>query len=120
MIGDEFLKLIFSGNELSIVHPELVKEWDYDKNAPITPDMVTIGSDQKYWWICKQGHHYEASVSHRSSGQNCPFCSNKKVLKGYNDLSTTHPEIAAEWDYNENLLDPNSPDTPDSVVAGCN
>lgn len=120
LIGDEFLKLIFSGNELSIVHPELVKEWDYNKNAPINPDMVTIGSDQKYWWICEQGHHYEASVSHRSSGQNCPFCSNKKVLKGYNDLSTTHPEIAAEWDYNENLLDPNSPDTPDSVVAGCN
>lgn len=26
-----------------------------------------------------------------------PYCSNKKVLVGYNDLETTNPELAAEW-----------------------
>jgi len=31
----------------------------------------------------------------------CPYCSNKKVLKGFNDLKTLYPEIATEaygWD----------------------
>jgi hypothetical protein len=40
----------------------------------------------------------------------CPYCSNKAVLIGYNDLATTHPELAAQaegWD-------------PTTVVAGSN
>ena len=32
----------------------------------------------------------------------CPFCSHKKLLSGYNDLATTYPQIAAEWDYEKN------------------
>ena len=27
----------------------------------------------------------------------CPYCSGRKVLAGYNDLATTHPDIAAMW-----------------------
>ncbi len=27
----------------------------------------------------------------------CPYCSGRKVLAGYNDLATTHPDIAAVW-----------------------
>ena len=42
-------------------------------------------------------------------------CSNKKLLAGYNDLATTHPEIAEEWDYNKNY-----PITPSDVMAGSN
>lgn len=29
-------------------------------------------------------------------GRGCPFCSNKRVLKGYNDLLTTHPDLCKE------------------------
>ena len=28
--------------------PELVKEWDYEKNKELTPDIVTVGSGKKY------------------------------------------------------------------------
>lgn len=27
----------------------------------------------------------------------CPYCSRRKVLAGYNDLATTHPDIAPMW-----------------------
>ena len=31
-----------------------------------------------------------------------PYCGDRKVLKGYNDLRTTHPEIAREWNKERN------------------
>lgn len=37
-------KLIYTGKELSQHNPELVDEWDYDKNYPVTPDDVSYGS----------------------------------------------------------------------------
>ena len=45
----------------------------------------------------------------------CPYCSNKKVLRGYNDLETTNPVLAKEWNYEKNgdLL-------PTQLVAGSN
>ena len=54
--------------------PELVKEWDYDKNGNLKPDNVTAHSGKKVWWKCKHGHTWETSVSNRSRGTNCPKC----------------------------------------------
>ena len=39
-----------------------------------------------------------ASPNDRFRGRGCPYCSNKKVLPGFNDLATTNPELAAEAD----------------------
>ena len=33
---------------------------------------------------------------------NCPYCSSKKILVGYNDLATINPDIANEWNYEKN------------------
>lgn len=29
----------------------------------------------------------------------CPYCKNRKLLRGFNDLATAHPWLAAEWDW---------------------
>ena len=108
-------KLIFNGNELSIKYPELAKEWDYENNYPVTPDDVASRSNIKFWWICKNGHHYESTPDHRLRGSGCPICGNKKVLVGYNDLATTHPDIAKEWHPTKN-----GNITPTQIVAGSN
>ena len=51
------------------------------------------------WWRCPQGHDYEASPSARvHGGINCAICSHRTIVAGINDIATTHPEIAAEWD----------------------
>ena len=40
------------------------------------------------------GHEFVSAVSYRTNGLNCPYCSGRQVLKGFNDLSTTHPNLA--------------------------
>ncbi len=45
----------------------------------------------------KCGHEWQAVVNHRTYGQNCPICSNHKLLPGFNDLATKFPSIAVEW-----------------------
>jgi len=82
---------------LSITHPELAKEakgWD--------PANVATNSHKKMDWLCPSGHIYSASVSSRTGKKSgCPYCSNQKTLPGFNDIATTHPEIAKEafgWD----------------------
>ena len=74
---------------LAASNPDLVKEWDYDKNAPLTPDNIARAAKKKVWWKCAKGHSWEASINNRTSnGRGCPYCAGKKVLCGFNDLGT--------------------------------
>ena len=83
-------------------HPELLPKWNYTKNT-VSPTEVVSGSSIKVWWICEKGHEWIASVGYVSArGCNCPFCTNKKILAGYNDLATVNPELAKAWDYGKN------------------
>ena len=84
-------------NDLQAINPTLAKEWNYEKNDELTPVDTTPNSHKKAWWKCNQGHEWQATISDRNRGRGCPYCSNKKVLLGYNDLATTNPEIATEW-----------------------
>ena len=84
-------------NDLDTVRPDLAAEWCASLNLPLNPRDVTPGSSKIVWWRCEQGHEWEARVRDRVSGNGCPYCSNRKVLTGFNDLATTHPDLAAEW-----------------------
>ena len=33
----------------------------------------------------------------------CPYCNNRKTLKGFNDLETINPTLASEWNYEKNI-----------------
>ena len=78
--------------------PNLMDEWDWEKNALISPATLSVGSKQKVWWKCKKGHEWEASISHRAiRGQGCPFCSGRRAISGETDLATLNPKLAAEW-----------------------
>jgi uncharacterized Zn-finger protein len=103
-------KVLVGFNDIGTTRPDLALEadgWD--------PATVITGSNKKFAWKCKLGHCYTAAISDRMGndkkqrkGTDCPFCSNHKVLVGFNDLKTTHPQIANEadgWD-------------PSTVVAG--
>lgn len=96
-------KVLTGYNDLTTTNPKLAKEWNYDKNGSLTPENVTCNSNKKVWWICESGHEYEAKISNRSNGSNCPYCSNQKVLVGYNDLTTTNPKLIREWNYDKNI-----------------
>lgn len=92
-------------NDFASQYPELLSEWDYKKNSEllkITPDSITAHSDKKVWWICEKGHSWQTHVRSRTAGRGCPYCTNQKVLEGFNDLATTNPDLIKQWDYQRN------------------
>ena len=85
-----------STNSIASLRPDLAKQWHPTKNGELTPSDVPCKSSTVVWWMCEEGHEWEARASDRSKYDSscCATCINKKLLKGYNDLFTTHPEIA--------------------------
>ena len=89
-------------NDLQTINPTLAKEWNLDKNSGLTPADVKPNSHNKVWWKCSKGHEWQATISNRTMGRGCPYCSGKKVLNGYNDLQANNPTLAKEWNYEKN------------------
>jgi hypothetical protein len=71
-------RFLCSTSSLANIKPELANEWHPFKNETLTPNDVTYKTIQKVWWQCKSGHEWEARISNRNNGQNCPICSRKK------------------------------------------
>lgn len=94
-------------NSLLTRNPQIAKEWHPTKNGFVKPDMVSFASAKKVWWLGECGHEWQMSIQSRNRGANCPYCAGKKVLKGFNDLATTNPELLDEWDYKKNIISPN-------------
>lgn len=95
-------------NDLASRFPEIAAEWS-ERNLPLTPDQVTAFKNIKVWWKCHLGHEWNTLISTRAGGSQCPYCSGIKLLKGFNDLKTKYPSLAAEWS------EKNLPLTPDAV-----
>ena len=83
-------------NSLANKKPWLVAEWS-ERNGSISPDDVPYGSKKLYWWYGSCGHEWQASAKARSSGENCPICSNTRIVAGINDLASLKPELLKEW-----------------------
>ena len=100
-------------NSLAKLNPKLAEEWHPTKNGSFSPEMFTVSSGEKIWWLGKCGHEWQAAIASRNSGTGCPICANQQILQGFNDLTTTNSELASEWHptKNGNLL-------PNMVFAG--
>ena len=102
-------KVLAEFNDLATLLPDIAAEWS-DRNYPLLPTKVTVFANRKAWWTCKDcGREWNTLISTRSSGSKCPYCSGYIFSKGFNDLQTTHPEIASEWS------EKNLPLKPDEV-----
>ncbi len=95
-------KLIKGTNDLKTLYPHIAAQWHPTLNEPISPDSVASRSNQKYFWLCDKGHTYDSTPDKRVNGEGCPYCNNRRLLVGFNDLETTYPNIAAEWNYSLN------------------
>lgn len=92
----------------------LQQEWDKEKNGKFNLTEKQLGSHKKAWWICNKGHNYESAIRNRANGTQCPYCLGRIAITGKNDLTTTHPELIEEWDYEKNTVDPKT------IKAGSN
>ena len=99
-------KISLESSSLAITNPKLLTEWNTFKNGSLTPYDVTPGSGKKVWWTCSLGHEWQATIASRVNGNGCPYCSNQRILVGFNDLATTNPELLDDWDYERNRVLP--------------
>lgn len=108
-------KRVLAGfNDLLSQEPEMAAQFHPTKNAPLTADMIIVGSGKKLWWVDEHGHEWEATASNRVTVRSgCPYCANKRVLSGFNDLGTTHPEKAAQFHPTKN-----APLAVDMIISG--
>ena len=103
---------IVGKTDLATTNPELLKEWDYNRNSKL-PQCYKSYSRAKVWWKCKQGHEWQTTISNRTAGNGCPYCSGRLPIVGKTDLLSQCPDIAKEWNYEKNY-----PLTPQNVGKG--
>ena len=67
-------KRISKTNSLLSKLPKLATEWHPKKNGTLTPEKITYGSGKVVWWLCPEGHEYQAKPNTRTSGYEkiCP------------------------------------------------
>jgi hypothetical protein len=90
--------------------PELLKEWDYERNKDIDPNHVSIGSSKKVWWKCKvnPNHVWRGNICNRTrkeKGRGCPFCAGFLTTRS-ESFAVLRPELLEEWHPTKNTLDP--------------
>ena len=92
-------------------YPHLLKEWDFEKNIGLDPNMLPPHCGKEVWWICSTcGHSWPATMDKRANGRGCEQCAKQKralsqqkraVLKK-GAFAVTHPHLIEDWDYSKN------------------
>ena len=85
---------------LAATRPDLAAEWHPLRNRGVEPTERSQGSEEKVWWLCADGHEWQARIDSRArkNGSNCPVC--QRVRNG--SLETARPELMPEWHWERN------------------
>lgn len=107
-------RVVDEQNCMRTTHPELTRDFHPSANGPMTPDNTFASTYKTITWLCEKGHDWPATGRNRASqGTGCPYCANFSCWTGWNDMATTRPDLAADWDWDSNAeLDPTT------VMAG--
>ena len=90
-------------NSLQAKYPKIAQEWHPQKNEKLVPSKISFGSNQRVWWVCKQGHEWQATVGNRvGNNSGCPYCSSKKA-SSTNNFAQSFPNLISEWDFELNI-----------------
>lgn len=68
------LKVWPGHNDLATLAPSVAAQWDYQANLGLQPPDVGAGSPRKVWWLCLEGHSFQAAINKRVAGSGCPVC----------------------------------------------
>lgn len=85
--------------DMQTLRPDMMEQWDWEKNTGMDPWQILPASHEKAWWRCEKGHSWKAMIYARTreNGSGCPYCTGRQVLPGFNDLATLMPRVAGEW-----------------------
>lgn len=90
--------------KLSETHPELAQLWS-PKNKRSFYDFDEDFKHEAIWICPESGAEYRCRINRRlkHGALSSPFISNRKLLSGFNDLATKHPELCELWSPNNKL-----------------
>ena len=92
-----------SGRSLVDTHPHLASTWLPELNEGREPADYTRGSKLDVVWWCENGQHpFPMRIEARTRGCTCGYCAGRRLLQGFNDFATTHPELAPDWHHYRN------------------
>ena len=72
-------------NTLSQIEPHLVKEWHPSANHNLNPRNLEIVYPKKVWWLCSEGHEWQATIKNRMNNHDCPICDKGGIKKETDD-----------------------------------
>lgn len=78
--GDPTLRL---GESFAQKRPDLLRQWDANKNIPYHPNHISAESLESAWWRCELGHSWCAPIYARTvRGRGCPYCEGRRKISG--------------------------------------
>ena len=100
-------------SSLEYLQPNLMKEWDYEKNKKLglDPSKLYPNSNKYAYWVCRVcNHNWKAKINNRTLlGNGCPKCgiskysnANSTVKQYESSLEYLYPDLMKEWDYEKN------------------
>ena len=90
------MKSVSKLSSLFDIAPSLVKEWHPSVNGNLTPRNVKMNYAKKVWWLCRDGHEWQATIKCRLKRNDCPICE-KEAAKKKVDLSLSIPTIGKNY-----------------------
>ena len=59
---------------VSVSSSEFKMEWHPTENGNLNPAYWTMADSDRVWWICREGHEWQATFKARLKGKGCPIC----------------------------------------------
>ena len=74
-------------NNVKKLKPNVAAEWHPTKNGDLKPEDFLPTSTKRVWWICSNGHEYQAEIQRRVRRRKpgCPVCAGRILAKDNND-----------------------------------
>lgn len=111
-----------AGKSFAKMRPKSSLNWDYERNAPETPETIAFSTETLFWWECHTcGHRWHGSPKSHIDGRGCNPCgrrsqaADRRRPRPGQSFTEKTPLAAAEWDYSMN-----GGATPDQVRYGSN
>lgn len=96
-------------DNLGSLFPELIQEWDFEKNEQ-SPSDFPIKSKRIVHWKCVHNHKWTDSIANRTLYHHCcPVCKCNELVA----LATRCPSLIQHWDYKKNTSV-----SPDAISIG--
>ena len=107
-------------NTLLAKYPDVAKRWS--SNNTVSADYVLphVRTMAKWCCIMCRGEYLAPINEMVRGGVECPYCTNRKALPGFNSLQAKHPTVAEIWSpNNEKTADQVLPNVSTSVMWVC-